>query len=425
MLSPLTTMRRGIFVQSFPIRRAGRASFIVSVLAALIVGGLGLIHVPAAAAAGAGRSSVGRSGLTTCDSYLDAGTVIGMAATPDDGGYWVAGRTGHIVPCGDAPYLGSLAFAPSHPIVGIAATPDGGGFWLVASDGGIFSFGDAQFYGSTGSLQLNQPVVAMTPTADGKGYWLVAADGGIFSFGDAQFYGSTGGLRLNAPVVGMASEPDGAGYWLVASDGGIFSFNAPFFGSMGGTRLNRPVVGMTTTDTGGGYRLVASDGGIFSFQAPFYGSTGGIVLNQPVVGMEAAGSGTGYRFVASDGGIFSFGSSQFFGAAIAPPGAVPGRPSPEPLAFCSVRVAVPSPGQYPTEVVGVVSSLADTAVSMTVLYGTAASAYRATTGSNGAASVDINVSGAMIGDTVDVTVVVGNPGTSSAKCTTSFVASDT
>ena len=36
------------------------------------------------------------------------------------------------------------------PIVGIAATPDGGGYWLVASDGGIFSFGDATFYGSAG-----------------------------------------------------------------------------------------------------------------------------------------------------------------------------------------------------------------------------------------------------------------------------------
>ena len=43
--------------------------------------------------------------------------------------------------------------AASHlnqPIVGMAATPDGGGYWLVASDGGIFTFGDAAFYGSTG-----------------------------------------------------------------------------------------------------------------------------------------------------------------------------------------------------------------------------------------------------------------------------------
>ena len=29
------------------------------------------------------------------------------------------------------------------PIVGMAATPDGGGYWLVGSDGGIFAYGDA------------------------------------------------------------------------------------------------------------------------------------------------------------------------------------------------------------------------------------------------------------------------------------------
>ena len=45
--------------------------------------------------------------------------------------------------------------------MGIAATPDGGGYWLVASDGGIFSFGDAPFMGSTGAQKLNQPIVGM------------------------------------------------------------------------------------------------------------------------------------------------------------------------------------------------------------------------------------------------------------------------
>ena len=47
------------------------------------------------------------------------------------------------------------------PIVGIAATPDGGGYWLVASDGGIFSFGDATFYGSEGGTPLNKPIVGI------------------------------------------------------------------------------------------------------------------------------------------------------------------------------------------------------------------------------------------------------------------------
>ena len=76
------------------------------------------------------------------------------------------------------------------PVVGMAATPDGGGYWLVAADGGVFSFGDARFWGSTGHIVLNKPVVGIAATPDGGGYWLVAADGGVFSFGDATFYGT-------------------------------------------------------------------------------------------------------------------------------------------------------------------------------------------------------------------------------------------
>ncbi len=57
------------------------------------------------------------------------------------------------------------------PIVGIAATPDHGRYWLAATDGGIYAFGDAAFYGSV-------------PRGS-------AAGGGVFSFGDAcsQFHG--------------------------------------------------------------------------------------------------------------------------------------------------------------------------------------------------------------------------------------------
>ena len=98
------------------------------------------------------------------------------------------------------------------PIVGMAATPDDGGYWLLASDGGIFAFGDRLLYGSTGGMHLNAPIVSMTPTPDGGGYWLVGSDGGIFSFGDAGFYGSTGGMPLDKPIVGMASTIDGKGY---------------------------------------------------------------------------------------------------------------------------------------------------------------------------------------------------------------------
>ena len=148
---------------------------------------------------------------------------------------------GGIFAFGNAPFYGSMGGQPlTRPIVGMAVTPDGGGYWEVASDGGLFAFGDAGFYGSTGAIHLNQPVVAMTPTTDGHGYWLVASDGGIFAFGDAAFYGSMGGQPLNRPIVSMAANGS-QGYWLTAADGGVFSFgSAPFWGSTGNLAARPP-----------------------------------------------------------------------------------------------------------------------------------------------------------------------------------------
>jgi hypothetical protein len=215
--------------------------------------------------------------------------VVGMAATPTGGGYWLADASGGVSAHGNAANYGSMAGQPlNQPIAHIVATPDGGGYWLVAADGGTFAFGDAGFFGSMGGRPLNAPVVDLAPTADGRGYWLVASDGGIFAFGDAQFHGSMGGQHLNKPVVGIAADYSTGGYWLVATDGGLFAFTAPFFGSTGAMSLNRPVNGMAGTSTGGGYWLVASDGGIFAYgNAQFHGSTGAMTLNAPVVGMAA------------------------------------------------------------------------------------------------------------------------------------------
>jgi hypothetical protein len=243
--------------------------------------------------------------------FPNGSAVVGMAVTPDDGGYWIVANDGYVAACGDAAYLGQQTTLNA-PIVGIAATLDGGGYYLVASDGGIFAFGDAQFQGSTGSIKLNKPVVGMTVDPATGGYRLVASDGGIFSY-HAPFLGSTGSMTLNKPVVGMAVAGNGNGYWLVAADGGIFSYGAPFRGSAGSMHLNKPVVGMAADAASVGYWLVASDGGIFSYDAPFYGSTGSITLNKPIVGMEANAPANGYRFVAADGGVFSYGSSKFYG----------------------------------------------------------------------------------------------------------------
>ncbi len=249
-------------------------------------------------------------------AYLDVmHDEIPVSSPSED--YAEVGADGGIFVYGGFPLNGSAAGQRlTKPIVGMAATPDGGGYWLVAADGGIFTFGDAGFYGSTGALDLNKPIVGMAPTPDSGGYWLVAADGGIFTFGDAGFYGSTGALDLNKPIVGMAATPDGGGYWLVAADGGIFTFgDAGFYGSTGALDLNKPIVGMAATPDGGGYWLVAADGGIFTFgDAGFYGSTGALDLNKPIVGMAATPDGGGYWLVAADGGIFTFGDAGFYGS---------------------------------------------------------------------------------------------------------------
>ena len=254
------------------------------------------------------------------------GHVVGFGAipatpTPDRfASYRVVASDGGVFAYGNAPFYGSTGgITLNKPIVGMAATPDNRGYWLVASDGGVFAYGDAGFYGSAGGTPLNRPVVGMAATPDGRGYWLVAADGGVFAYGDAGFYGSAGGTPLNRPVVGMATTPDGRGYWLVAADGGLFAYgDAGFYGSAGGTPLNRPVVGMAATPDGRGYWLVAADGGIFTYgDAPFHGSAGGIALNQPVVGMAATGDGGGYWLVGSDGGIFAYGEAQYNGSPVA------------------------------------------------------------------------------------------------------------
>jgi hypothetical protein len=75
------------------------------------------------------------------------------------------GADGGIFDYGNAGFFGSAgSLRLNKPVVGMAAAPDAGGYWLVASDGGIFNYGDAHFYGSTGSLVLNKPIVGMSST---------------------------------------------------------------------------------------------------------------------------------------------------------------------------------------------------------------------------------------------------------------------
>ena len=130
-----------------------------------------------------------------------SGTIAyNIVPTNPSSGYYVFGQQGELSGFGNDNYLvyldGAFNYNLNSPIVGMAPTPDGGGYWMVGSDGGVFASGDAGFYGSTGGLHLNKPVVGMAAAPDGKGYWFVASDGGVFNYGSAGFYGSLGGTGV-------------------------------------------------------------------------------------------------------------------------------------------------------------------------------------------------------------------------------------
>ena len=86
---------------------------------------------------------------------------------------------------GDATNHGSITSPIKGQVVGIAATADGKGYWIATSAGEVFGFGDATPHGSITSGVISHPIVAIAITPDGGGYWLAEANGAVFSFGDA------------------------------------------------------------------------------------------------------------------------------------------------------------------------------------------------------------------------------------------------
>ena len=70
------------------------------------------------------------------------------------------GSKGGVLAFGDATWYGSASKLHLHrPVVGMASTPDGGGYWLVSSDGGVFAYGDAGYYGSAGHFHIRSSIV--------------------------------------------------------------------------------------------------------------------------------------------------------------------------------------------------------------------------------------------------------------------------
>ena len=306
---------------------------------------------------------------------------VGMAPTPDGGGYWLVGLDGGVFSFGDAGFYGSLpALQVSvNDVVGIASTPDGQGYWLLGADGGVFSFGDATFYGSLPGVlgrPAPNPMTSIVATPDGHGYWIVGTDGGVFTFGDAGFYGSLPGINVTpgsarvadsvvfhayaaSQDVFLAPTPDAHGYWMADSAGNVYTFgDAQFYGSLPGElssfaktsahdvvtghQASIPVTGFAATADGHGYWMAATDGSIYTFgDAANYGSLPALGLTPPpvtvlgyippsIVGVSIplanvsslvrTPDGGGYWLTSLNGGVFSFGDAQFHGS-------IPGVPT--------------------------------------------------------------------------------------------------
>jgi len=91
-----------------------------------------------------------------------------MAATPDDGGYWLADANGTVFSFGDAVRLASFpAVRAASPVVGLAVTPDGSGDWMAEQNGTVLTFGTATARGTLMSALATSPVtsIAAMPVA--------------------------------------------------------------------------------------------------------------------------------------------------------------------------------------------------------------------------------------------------------------------
>ena len=80
----------------------------------------------------------------------------------------MVGSDGGVFAFGDAGYDGSVpgqGLVLAAPVVGVAVTPDGGGYWLVGADGGVYAYGDASFMGSLVGLNLAAPVTGVSASA--------------------------------------------------------------------------------------------------------------------------------------------------------------------------------------------------------------------------------------------------------------------
>lgn len=234
----------------------------------------------------------------------------GLACDSTGQGYWVMGKTGGVLPFGDATFRGTAGGARHpEPFIGILRTPRGLGYWLYRADGVVVGFGDAAHHGDRAAAGVSAPVTAMAATSTGQGYWLFTRDGQVHAFGDARALG--GPTSPGNEVVAAAATPSGMGYRVVDADGVVHPFgDASPEGDLSGRALTSPVTGIAGTPSGRGYWLVQADGTVSAFgDAPALTYAGNRSTSAPVVAIEPTLTGRGYWLLADDGVVFPVGDA--------------------------------------------------------------------------------------------------------------------
>jgi hypothetical protein len=97
--------------------------------------------------------------------------------------------------------------------VGVAPTPDGGGYWVLGANGTVYDFGDAPQVGvAAGSptpAAMKSAMTGLVPDFSGQGFDAVNGSGQSFAYGDAPWFGdvTTAVNGYSGHTVGIAVTP--------------------------------------------------------------------------------------------------------------------------------------------------------------------------------------------------------------------------
>lgn len=171
---------------------------------------------------------------------------------------------------------------PNDPVIGIAATTNSQGYWIATGGGGVFAFGNAVYTPSNPMAPGHSGTIVAIAAAQhtSEGYWLLSSTGQVYAYGGAGYFGGTPPLysSIGEKIVAMATTPTGGGYWLLSNYGEVWGYGAAF-AHMGGFANPGPGLGTTPYDwyaaigagtPGGGFWMVRTHGTIYSYSGQVF-----------------------------------------------------------------------------------------------------------------------------------------------------------